>query len=158
MARPKPVRGYLFFPEIREEKNASAEYEWYVFSVNQATANSGWLLSPKGRKAAMVSGVAFTARHAMIMAMTAVEALTAAKNGTLSKVSDKRLAEYIIALERSQGKAVALWGDCLAEQRRRQRTVFTAHEDSWASHNSTTCIYEDAWSSQSSSKRDCSLD
>ena len=143
MARPKPERGYLFFPEIREEKNGNAEYEWYVFSVNQATANSGWLLSPKGRKAAMVSGVAYTARHAMADAMTAVEALTAAKNGTLSSVSDQRLAEYVEVLERCQGKAVALWGDCLAEQRRRQRTVFTVNEDGFECE---------------STERDCSID
>lgn len=142
MARPKPERGYLFFPEIREEKNSNAEYEWLVFSVNHATANSSWLLSPKGRKAAMVSGMAFTARHAMAQAMLAVEALTTAKNRTLSEVSDKRLAEYIEVLERCQGKAVALWGDCLAEQRRSCRTVFSVNE---------------TWS-QSFSERDCSLD
>ena len=143
MARPLPQRGYLFFPEIREEKNAAAEYEWYVFSVVHATANSGWLLGPKGRKAAMVSGVAFTARHAMAEAMTAVEALTAAKAGTLSEVSDARLAEYIEVLERCQGKAVALWGDCLAEERRRSRTVFTVNEDGFECQ---------------STERDCSID
>ena len=143
MARPKPERGYLFFPEIREEKNSKAEYEWYVFSVTHATANSSWLLGPKGRKAAMVSGVAFTARHAMVMAMTAVEALTAAKNGTLSEVSDQRLVEYIEVLERCQGKAVALWGDCLAEQRRRSRTLFTVNEDGFECQ---------------STERDCSID
>lgn len=143
MARPKPELGYIFFPEIREEMNQRNEYEWFVFDAKHANANSTWLLSPKGRKAAMVSGVEYTARHAMNMAMLAAEALTAARNGTLSSISDQRLAEYIEVLERSQGKAVALWGDCLAEQRRRQRTVFTVNEDGFECK---------------STERDCSID
>lgn len=123
MARPKPERGYFFFPEIREEKNTRCEYEWFVFAVSLAAANSSWLLGPKGRKAAMVSGVAFTARHAMAQAMIAVEGLTRAREGTLSGASETQIAEYIEVLSNCQRKAVSLWGDCLAEQRRRKRPM-----------------------------------